>query len=247
MEKHDFIRNPHLEGDDFYMPGNSIGILLIHGFTATTAEVRLMADKLHQSGFTTAGPLLPGHGTHPDDLNRATWPMWVEKVKSTYETLLENCREIFVIGESMGAVLAIELAAQHPEIAGLMLFAPAIKVRNLWLSGVLSLFKPYLEKSNEDDGLLWKGYNVYPYKAAHQMYLMQKHCRKILPKITHPTQVYTGEFDKAIAPESARIILEGIQSNYKCHIHMPKSRHCILLDRELNDAHQFILDFIRKE
>ena len=138
MSENDFIKNPHLEGSDFYWSGNQIGVLMIHGFTATTAEVRLIAKRLHQAGFTVAGPLLPGHGTHPDDLNQARWPMWLEKVKSFYDKLVKNCSQIFVIGESMGALLALELAAQHPEIMGLMLFAPAMKVNRLWLAPLLA-------------------------------------------------------------------------------------------------------------
>lgn len=246
MNNNEFIKNPHLDGDDFFMPGNSTGVLLIHGFSATTTEVRLMADKLHQAGFTTAGPLLPGHGTHPEDLNRTKWPMWVEKVKHTYESMLRDCQQIFVIGESVGSVLAIELAVQHPEIPGLMLFAPAIKARKAWISGIARFFIPYYKKNYKDDGLPWKGYNVYPIKGAHQMVLLQKHCRKILPKITQPTHIFTGGLDHSIAPDSARIILENISSNYKCHTHFPNSPHCILLDRDLDQAASEVISFINR-
>jgi len=246
MTQNNFMKNVHLDGDDFFMPGGSTGVLLIHGFTATTAEVRLMAEKLHKAGFTTAGPLLPGHGTHPDDLNRVKWPMWVEKVKHTYETMLESCQSVFVIGESMGAVLAVELAAQHPEIKGLMLFAPAIKVKLLWLSNVLSLFSPYREKKGKKDDLLWKGYTVNPYKGAYELYKMQKHCRKLLPEIHQPTLVFTGGNDQTIAPESASIILQGIQSTQKCLIQMTESRHVILLDQELDQAARMVLAFINQ-
>ena len=51
-----YMRNDHLDGEDFHFKGNEIGILLIHGFTATTTEVRLIAEKLHQAGYTVAAP-----------------------------------------------------------------------------------------------------------------------------------------------------------------------------------------------
>ena len=38
MNNNTFIRNPHLEGGDIFWQGDRTGILLIHGFTATTAE-----------------------------------------------------------------------------------------------------------------------------------------------------------------------------------------------------------------
>jgi len=244
MTENEYIKNPHLEGGDFFWEGNSTGILLIHGFTATTAEVRLMAEKLHQAGYTTAGPLLPGHGTHPDDLNRSTWQMWLEKVKSDYEALARKCDRTFVIAESMGALIALELAAQHPEIAGLLLFAPAIKIDGLWPARLLAPFKKYLVKTGEDDGLPWKGYTVYPIKASVEMMKLQKHARNQLSKISQPTLIFTGEFDQTISPESADIILNGISAAHKQHIHMKDSAHCILIDRELDLAFRFAEQFI---
>ena len=32
-----FIVNPHLEGEPFFWPGGPDGVLLVHGYTATTA------------------------------------------------------------------------------------------------------------------------------------------------------------------------------------------------------------------
>jgi len=240
----DYIKNPELAGDDFFWEGNQTGILLIHGFTATTAEVRLMAEKLHQAGFTVAGPLLPGHGTHPDDLNRATWGMWLEKTKQFYEKCARRCDRVFVIAESMGALLAIELAAQHPEVDGLMLFAPAINVDGLWAARLLAPFKAYLKKSGEDDGLPWKGYTVYPLKAVVEMLKLQKHAQKQLPKIKQPTLIFTGEHDQTISEESVNIILNNLGSSQKEHIHLANSPHCILLDGELDLAFQHVVDFI---
>lgn len=243
MSDNNFIKNPHLEGDDFFWQGNSTGFLLIHGFTATTTEVRLIAEKLHQLGFTTAAPLLPGHGTHPDDLNRATWPMWIEKVKVFYEKLLRTCEKVYAIGESMGALLAIELAAQHPEIPGLLLFAPALKVKYLGLAHLFAPFFPYLKKSKSDDGLPWRGYNVYPLKAAAELNKLQKHTWKQLPKITQPTLVFSGEYDHHLTSDSINIILERINSQEKKHIHMSNSGHCILLDKELAQVVKQIMIF----
>lgn len=243
MSDNSFIKNPHLEGDDFFWQGNSTGFLLIHGFTATTAEVRLIADKLHQLGYTIAAPLLPGHGTHPDDLNRTTWPMWVEKVKAFYERLLRNCEQVYVIGQSMGTLLAIELAAQHPEIPALILTAPALKVHYLWVARFISPIIPYVKLFKKDDGLPWRGYTVYPLKAAVEFQKLQKHTWKQLPKITQPTLIFTAEYDHHLTPDSIKPILEKINSEKKKSIHLKNSGHGILLDQELELVLKEILTF----
>lgn len=246
MMANDSLRNPHLEGGDFSWKGSPTGVLLIHGFTATTAEVRPAAEKLHKNGFTVAGPLLPGHGTTPADLNRATWQMWMEKVKHFYEDLARECQQVFIVAESMGTLLALELAVQHPEVKGLCLFAPAIKVPRLWLSRLLLPFVDHLNKNAEDDGLPWQGYDVYPVRASVEMLKLQKRVRKDLEKVTQPILVFTGEYDQSISSDAAEIVMKGISSEYKELIHMSESPHCILLDGELEQAVEEIEAFIHR-
>ena len=239
-----FIKNPHLDGDSLYWEGNTTGILLIHGFTATTAEVRPLANNLHDAGCTVVAPLLPGHGTHPDDLNRVVWPMWVEKVKQGYEKLIPHCERIFVGGESMGGLLALELARQHPEFNGLFLFAPAIKINYLWITRILYPFIKYLKKEEKDDGLLWKGYTVNPVKAVAELHKLQKHIQRRLAEITLPVTIFTGEHDHTIAPDSAQLSLHDIGSEVKQHIHLKNSGHCVILDRGLDEISEHVLRMI---
>jgi carboxylesterase len=245
MTNNPYLKNPHLQGDGFFWEGNSTGVLLIHGFTSTTAEVRPLANKLHNAGYTVAAPLLPGHGTNPADLNRAAWPMWVEKVKQGYEKLIPQCERIFVGGESMGGLLTLELARQHPEISGLFLFAPAIKVNNLWASRLLWPFIKVLKKAEGDDGLPWKGYTVNPVKAVAELHKLQKHVQRRLAEITQPVAIFTGEHDDTIAPDSAQFILQNIGSEVKHHFHLDDSGHGVILDRELDDIAEQVLRLIK--
>ncbi len=247
MTENQTIRNPHLEGDDFYWKAGPIGILLIHGFTATTAEVRLIAEKCHADGFTAAAPLLPGHGTHPDQLNQTRWQDWLKKVEETYARLAADCDSVFVIAESMGALLAIALGAKHSEIRGLMLFAPAIKISGLWRARLMAPFIDHLQKNAKEDGLPWKGYTVYPVKASVALLKLQKYARKQLSKITQPLLVFTGAKDHTIHPDSAQMILDKVQSKEKTHQHMENSAHCILLDQELDAVYEQVRAFIAQQ
>ncbi len=47
------LRNPHLEGEPFFWEGpgsGPAGVLLVHGYTATPAEVRPLAQALWRAG-----------------------------------------------------------------------------------------------------------------------------------------------------------------------------------------------------
>lgn len=105
------LHNPYLDGDPFFWEAGPVGIFLSHGFTATTVEIRPLAKNLHEQGYTVAAPLMPGHGTHPKDLNRVHWQDWLEAGKETLEKLFQTCEHVFVGGESWaGCWLCIWLA-----------------------------------------------------------------------------------------------------------------------------------------
>ncbi|MCK5922826.1 MAG: hypothetical protein KAG66_17925, partial [Methylococcales bacterium] len=66
------IVNEHLDGRPFLWKSGRVGILLVHGWTATPVEIRLLAENLYAAGYSVAGPTMAGHGTTPQDLNRRT-------------------------------------------------------------------------------------------------------------------------------------------------------------------------------
>ena len=85
------IVNPHLSGESFLWQAGPVGVLLVHGFTATTAEIQPLAETLYSAGYTVSGPLLPGHGSSPEQLNKTKWQEWVQAVEQAYTQLSSIC------------------------------------------------------------------------------------------------------------------------------------------------------------
>ena len=108
----------NIDPSAFFMEGGPTGVLLIHGFTGSAAEMRLIGRYLHERGLTAYGPLLPGHGTIPEDLNNYGWNEWCAEVDKALVELRSNCDTIFVVGLSMGALLSLWLAANNDDISG---------------------------------------------------------------------------------------------------------------------------------
>jgi len=240
------MHNPHLEGDSFSWKAGPTGILLIHGFTATTAEVRLLANRLYLEGFSVAGPLLPGHGTTPAGLNRCRWQDWMAAVELAYAEMSRGYDNVYVGGESMGAVLACWLAACHPEVTGLLLYAPAISVPALQKAAQLSWIIPTVRKKIGKDTLPWKGYTVWPLRAARQFYNLQQIVTSRLAQIHQPTLIFQGRLDRTIHPDSGKAIFDHISTTVKELHWMEHSSHCILLDCELDEISTQTVRFIRE-
>ncbi len=225
--------NADLDGGDFFWRAGPIGVLLLHGFTATTTEVRLLGDDLFQAGYTVSAPLLPGHGTTPLDLNKQRWRNWTDCVERAYHRLREQCGTVFVAGESMGGLLTLHLAAHHPELAGILLFAPALSVDRIGLARLLAPFVAYLPKSNWGGSMPWKGYNVKPMRAAVELSRLQALVRSELKQVKQPTLIFQGKNDQTINPQSAQIVLDAISSTDKELVWLEESGHVIVLDRDL--------------
>ena len=97
-------------------------MLVLHGFTGARRACARGPSTWPAPGYTVRLPLLPGHGTsvrrdggHPVD-------GLVLRRRAALGELRARCDEVFVMGLSMGATLALRLAEQRPdEVAGLVL------------------------------------------------------------------------------------------------------------------------------
>jgi len=108
---------------DFYLPGGRSGVLLIHGLTGTPQEMRLVGKGLHRAGFTVYGMQLAGHCGDEEDLLKTGWHDWYRSVWQAADRLRKDVDHMFVAGLSMGALLALKLAADRPEeVDGLGLY-----------------------------------------------------------------------------------------------------------------------------
>jgi carboxylesterase len=240
------FQNPHLNGKTRYLRGTeNIGFLLIHGFTATTVEVSWLGEFLNGKGHPVLMPLLPGHGTTPEDLNAMKYQDWIDCVESAYLDLSSRVDHVIAGGESMGAVLALHLAAKHPEIKALLLYSPALQVPMLKKSRWLRWIMPIIMKQNYDDEMPWQGYTVYPLKAAFEFYKMQQTVRGKLSDIKNPLAIFHSKYDRTIDPNVSDFIFNGVSSMEKKMFYMGNSGHVMLLDREFDQIALMTYDYLK--
>jgi len=246
--------NPHLPGKAFtWLAGkNAPGALLIHGFTATPAEMHPLGQELHSQGYNVTAPLLPGHGLTPQQLNTCRWQDWLGAVEQAYQALRLNSNSVAVCGESMGGLLSICLAASHPEIASLVLMAPALHTAKAWLSWLaplLSGIKPYVRKRPGRPSAAdarWQGYNVYPSRAARQLFALQVEARRRLANIQQPVLVIQGRLDRAVHPRVPAVIAGRVKSDVIEIRWLERSGHCVAIDEEWQQVAALAEGFLRR-
>ncbi len=112
-----------MKSSEFFLPGGRDGVLLIHGLTGTPAEMRFVGKGLHRAGYSVLGMQLAGHCGNEADLLATGWRDWYRSVTEAADRLAGQVDRVFVGGLSMGALLALKLAAERPgQVNGLALY-----------------------------------------------------------------------------------------------------------------------------
>jgi carboxylesterase len=112
-----------IKRSDYQLPGGRSGVLLIHGLTGTPTEMRFVAKGLNRNGFTVHAMQLAGHCGDEEDLLETGWRDWYRSVGEAADRLRGEVDHMFVAGLSMGALLALKLAADRPDqVDGLGLY-----------------------------------------------------------------------------------------------------------------------------
>lgn len=127
----------------FEYRGGDAAVILIHGLTGTPTEVRTVGKLIAKAGFSVYGIQLAGHCGSEEDLLQTGWRDWYASVEAAFEKISRRHGTVFVGGLSMGAVLAIHLAAQHPDrVHGLALYSTTLQFDG-WAVPWLSFLFPW--------------------------------------------------------------------------------------------------------
>ena len=221
------------------VPGSKVGVLLVHGFTGSPASMRPWAEDLHSRGYSVSLPLLPGHGTRWQDLNQTTYEDWFAEVEAAFAKLKAEHDQVAVCGLSMGGLLSIDLALEHPrDVAGLVVVNPGLNSERKDVK-LLPLLKhvvpgfPAIGNDIKKPGVDEHAYPKTPLKAAHSMFQAMARVRDRLPEVTMPVLMLRSRTDHVLDPSSGRILMSRVSSRDLEEVVLEESYHVATLD---NDA-----------
>ncbi len=111
---------------------NDTLVILVHGFTSSPYGLHHLADFLAKQGNDVEVVLLAGHGSGFEDLKNTTHLDWYRSLERVYLKFANTYQNIFVVGDSFGANMAINLAYHYPQIRGVVTLNAAVYIRKEW-------------------------------------------------------------------------------------------------------------------
>jgi len=239
--------------DPFALGDGPDACLLLHGLTGSPAEVRPVGEALARNGFRAIGPLLPGHGTSPEDLYTVTRGQMVHAAESALFSL-RGARRVYVCGLSMGALLTLHLAARSwmheglPDLSAIALMAPAIEFAGAtWfftdVLGRLPALPFVVGKSRDVQGAQTEdgSYQAVPLRWGPELHALSQNGLKLAHRVRAPALILHGALDRTVAPSGSRRLLRELASPHKeLHI-LPRSGHVLPLDVESDEVCRLVV------
>jgi carboxylesterase len=236
--------------EPFLLPGGEHGVLLVHGFTGSPSEMRLLGEYLNrEAGFTVLAPRLCGHGTAVNDMESMKWPQWYGAVEDGYHFLKALCSTISVVGLSMGGLFTLKLSTEYEVNKIVSLNSPIfIADKRLKYLPVVKLFRRYELKKRRKLPDLDPLYSIYyekvPLKSIISLQALIRHMEEKLPEVETPILVVQSKHDRTVKPESGSYIYEKVGSREKEMRWFERSGHLISLDIEREEAFKAIAEFL---
>lgn len=239
-----------MEGaEPFLLLGGDQGVLLIHGFTGSPAEVRLLGEYLHNKGFTVLAPRLCGHGTTVEDMSKTKWSHWYSAAEDGYHILKSLCKSITVVGLSMGGLLALKLGAEYPVDKLVSLSTPIYIVdKRVSMLPMYRMFREYVPKKRkvfmDIDPQYSVGYNATPLSSLSSLVELIQHVDMLLPSVEAPLLIIQARSEHTVQPRSASYIYDRVGSEEKKLTWLEKSGHIVTLDVDREQVFREITEWI---
>ena len=199
-------------------------VLIIHGFVGSLYDNEYLMNYLKfDHKFDVFARTLPGHH-ETYSYQKVEYMDWIKFVEGEVEDLIKfGYRKIYLIGHSMGGVLASHLASKYKEVKKIVFLNAAFNYLNF--------------KQNKIDILENKDYKDYVEvfdKIFHtsipfflEFVKLVKAEQDTLKKVWCDTLILQSDIDQVVPIENGLKIYEGLSSNKKYLTYLNEERHVV--------------------
>ncbi|WP_433772949.1 alpha/beta hydrolase [Bacillus wiedmannii] len=235
----------------FTFEGGDRAVLLLHGFTGNSADVRMLGRFLEKKGYTCHAPIYKGHGVPPEQLVHTGPEDWWKDVMNAYQHLKDQGYEkIAAVGLSLGGVFSLKLAYTLPILGVVPMCAPMyIKSEEIMYQGILAYAREYKKREQKSPERIEQEMFEFKQTPMNTLKALQELIRDVrnnVDMIYAPTFVVQARHDEMINTDSANIIYNGVESTLKNIKWYEDSTHVITLDKQREELHEDVYNFLEQ-
>lgn len=222
-------------------------VLIIHGFAGGTYDEEKLANFLELNRhYDVYQFTLPGH---EKNLSKVSYSEWINFSEEMLNWLIKNgYKRIYLIGHSMGGVIATYLAAKYSEVKKIVLAAPAFQYlsvvkENLNFSKSLK-DTPKIIKTYGSDEIVARFLKLNPSAIREFMALVKEYYD--YPKmVTCPTLIIQGMNDDIVKVSSSKYVYDNVSSKIKKVVYVKDLTHDIFRGVKEKEIYKIVEDFLK--
>lgn len=224
-------------------------ILIIHGFAGGTYDEEELASFLELNrDFDVFQFTLPGH---EKNLSKVKYIDWINASEEKLKWLINNgYKNIYLIGHSMGGVIATYLASKYKEVKKLVLAAPAFQYLQVMKENLnlLSSLKstPKVVKTYGNDEIIARFLKFKPIVIREFMELVKKYYD--YPKdVNCKILILQGKNDNLVPLTSSEYVYNSVKSTSKALIYIDKATHDIFRAKNKLEIFKLVESFLKNK
>ena len=228
-------------------------ILMIHGFVGGCYDFNNFQNELQlYRKFDVFTFTLPAHEKFI--VKDVKYQEWLDSSIEQIDVLIKNgYKEIYLIGHSMGGVIASYLASKYKEVKKLALVAPAFryfyfKDGKVDIKNINTTIKniPEIFKCQDSDQIISRILKT-PISTTIEFTKLINQCQNCVNDIYCPTLTIHGRDDIIVPTEGTEHVYNSIKSKSNTLINIDKLNHECFSHTKNNEVKKLIKDFLIKK
>lgn len=231
----------------FFFEEGHRAVLLLHGFTGNSSDVRQLGRYLQKKGYTSYAPHYEGHAEPPENILQSSPHVWYKDALDGYDYLVEQgYDEIAVAGLSLGGVFALKLSLNRSVKGIVTMCTPMyIKTEGSMYEGVLEYARNFKKYEGKADAIIDQEMEQFhPTNTLKELQQTIQSVREAVDEVVEPLLVIQSEKDDMINPDSANIIYDEALSDDKHLSWYHDSGHVITIDKEKEKVFEEVFQFL---
>ena len=220
-------------------------VVFIHGFMGSPEQFHDLMQIAKRNRFSCISILLPGHGASWKEFVSHGFESWTTHVKTTIEYYGHNYKYIYLVGHSMGGLLALNASLQitiADKIHSVFLIAPPMKTNIFNLKSVYTKIKFLLYPKNHEIKSAYQNANsicggpmfarLQFIKPIFQFYRLMHHTRNELNEVLVPATLIFSKNDETVSLKSINIFKAGLVNSPHTILVLTHSQHAYYAPEE---------------
>ena len=191
-------------------------MLFLHGILGTPRHFDFLLPLVPED-WSIWTLLLPGHGGKCKDFSRTSMVEWKAAVEKALAELSESHRRVYIVGHSMGTLLAVHAVNRSPgKVCGIFALAMPLKIGYTLRAAISTLRLAYCSPENDDEllramreaGSISLSKNPFAYLGwiprFLELFALSREIRGIMPALSIPCTAVQSALDEMVSSASLK-------------------------------------------